>query len=199
MLLESKLPKYLWTYAVMAPAYVRNRMYCPRIDDTPFHLVTGIKPSISKLHKFGSVCYANIYENKKLDARSNKGYFIGYDKYSAAYLIYFPETKKVMKNLTVKFTNEYDYSKADDSHVKSKNRNAYLLPNTPSDTFDTDFAKNENTFDNNFDNNSFENDFDIHDTHFNTTDEFATRNDESNVVIDQIDDIEPKNDSEEDT
>ena len=82
MLIESKLPKYLWTYAVMTAAHIRNRMYCQRTQDTPYHMLTGKQPSISKLHLFGSVCYANIHDKKKLDPRSEKGYFIGYNKYS---------------------------------------------------------------------------------------------------------------------
>ena len=55
---------------------------------------------------FGSVCYANVHIKKKLDARSKKGYFIGYDKYSPSYLIYFPDTKKISKNATVTFTDK---------------------------------------------------------------------------------------------
>ena len=65
MLLESGLPKYLWTYAVMAAVHIRNRMYSERIQDTPYHLLVGSKPSISKLHMFGSVCYANVHIKKK--------------------------------------------------------------------------------------------------------------------------------------
>ena len=109
MLIESKLPKYLWTYAVMTAAHIRNRMYNQRTQDTPFHMLTGKQPSISKLHLFGSVCYANIHGKKKLDPRCEKGYFIGYDKYSPSFLVYFPETNTVKKNANVKFTDRYDH------------------------------------------------------------------------------------------
>ena len=61
MLIESKLPQSLWAYAVMAATHVRNRMYSERIHDTPYHLLTGNKPSISKIHTFGSVCFAYIH------------------------------------------------------------------------------------------------------------------------------------------
>ena len=108
MLIESELPKDLWTYAVMTAVHVRNRMYNERIQNTPYQLLVGSKPSISKLHMFGSVCYANVHIKKKLDARSKKGYFIGYDKYSPSYLIYFPDTKKITKNATVTFTDKLD-------------------------------------------------------------------------------------------
>ena len=108
ILIESGLPKNLWTYAVMTAVHIRNRMYSERIKDTPYHLLVGKKPRISDLHVFGSVCYANVHNKKKLDARSKKGYFLGYDKYSASYLIYFPDTKTVSKNATVTFTDKFE-------------------------------------------------------------------------------------------
>ena len=83
--------------AVMAAAHTRNRMYSQRIGDTPYSLLTGKQPEISKLHLFGSVCYANVPEKKKLDPRCKKGLFVGYDKYSPSYLIYYPDTGSVSK------------------------------------------------------------------------------------------------------
>ena len=109
MLIESRLPKHLWTYAVMAAAHIRNRMYCQRIRDTPYHLLMGKQPAINKLHLFGSVCFANIKLKRKLDPRSKQGIFIGYDKYSPSYLVYFPESDSVMKSATVKFTEQFDF------------------------------------------------------------------------------------------
>ncbi|XP_063857145.1 uncharacterized protein LOC135098678 [Scylla paramamosain] len=69
---ESGLPKFLWTYAVMASAYIRNRCYNLRIKKTPFEAFAGKKPNISNMHIFGSVCYAYVQQKKKLDARSRK-------------------------------------------------------------------------------------------------------------------------------
>ena len=108
MLIDSNLPRFLWAYAIMAAAHIRNRMYCQRISDTPYRLLTGKKPSISKLHVFGSICFANVHQKTKLDPRSRKGKFVGYDKYSPSYLVYFPDSKSVMKNGTVKFTERFD-------------------------------------------------------------------------------------------
>ena len=108
MLIESGLPKKLWTYAVMTAAHIRNRVYNQRIKDTPYNKLTGKKPALSKLHVFGTVCFGNVHEKKKLDPRSRKGYFVGYDKYSRAYLIYYPESNSVMKNATVSFTEKFE-------------------------------------------------------------------------------------------
>lgn len=46
MLLESKLPKMLWTYAVMTAAVIRNRCYNGRLQQTPYYALTGRKPDV---------------------------------------------------------------------------------------------------------------------------------------------------------
>ena len=80
IILESNLPKYLCKYAVMSATFVRNCCYRQRIDNTPYGLITRLKPNIAKLHVFRSVCYSYIQDSKKLDARSRKVCFVGYDK-----------------------------------------------------------------------------------------------------------------------
>ena len=135
MLIESNLPKYLWTYAVMTAAHIRNRMYSQRIQDTPYHLLTGKQPSLNKLHVFGSVCFANVHQKQKLDPRCKKGIFVGYDKYSPAYLIYFPESHSIMKNATVMFT---DQSTAPLPSMKTENTGLEFEPNLSIDVSSTE-------------------------------------------------------------
>ena len=126
MIIGSNLPQSFWTYAIMAAAHVRNRMYSQRINHTPYHLLTGKKPAISKLHTFGTICFAYDHEDKqKLDPRRRKGLFVGYDKYSPSYLVYLPLNKKVMKFGTVSFTERYE--NANDSNVQSTNRFLHFL------------------------------------------------------------------------
>lgn len=43
---------------------------------------------------------------KKLDSRCDKGIFVGYDKNSPAYLVYYPDTKKVLKHRLVRFVTK---------------------------------------------------------------------------------------------
>ena len=69
----------------------------------------GKQPSINQLHLFGSVCFANVNLKQKLDPRSKRGIFVGYDKYSPSYLIYFPEINSVMKSATVNFTEKLQF------------------------------------------------------------------------------------------
>ena len=87
MLIESGLPKFLWTYAIMAATHIRNRCYVKRIKATPYGLITGVKPNVAKLHIFGTICYAYLHGQRKLDPHSRKGYFIGHDKDCPVYFV----------------------------------------------------------------------------------------------------------------
>ncbi len=118
MLIESKLPKELWTYVVQTAAIIRNRCYNRRLGQTPYNLITGKKPDLSKMKVFGVECCAYKYDKKKLDTHCKKGIFVGYDKNSPAYLVFYPDTGKVLKNRLVKFvtksTNECDTQTEED-------------------------------------------------------------------------------------
>ena len=103
ILFQASLPKPLWTYAVLASAYIRNRCFNKNIECTPFQNLTGRKPNIANMRAFGSDCYAKVQNPKKLDDRSEKGIFVGYDRGSPSYLVYFPETQTVRKVRCVKF------------------------------------------------------------------------------------------------
>ena len=104
LLVKAKLPKEMWPYAIMASAYIRNRCFNDRLKQTPYFALTGRKPNLSNMRVFGSECYAYKQDKKKLDTRCTKGIFVGYDKGSPAYLVYFPETGKVLRYRIVKFT-----------------------------------------------------------------------------------------------
>ena len=106
MLIDSKLQRSLWTYAVMAAVYIRNRCYHQRLQTTPVFMLTGKAPDVSKLHVFGSVCYYYVEKKKKLDQRYQKGYFVGYDRDSPAYLVY--DAGSVKRVRCVKFTEKFD-------------------------------------------------------------------------------------------
>ena len=124
MIVESALTKQLWQYAVQTA--IRNRCYNRRTGQTPYELLTDKKPNVSKMQKFGSVCYTYKQDKGKLDSRCDQGRFVGYDKNSPAYLVYHPDTNKVQKHRLVKFvsraavekqtqTGEPDPSDGDDS------------------------------------------------------------------------------------
>ena len=105
LIIESKLPKYLWTYAVKISAYIRNRCYNTRLNKTPFETFTKIKPNFSNMHIFGTKVFAYVQNKSKLDARCKEGKFLGYDGESPAYLVYFPENNCIKRVRNVKFTD----------------------------------------------------------------------------------------------
>ena len=72
MIIGSNLPQSFWTYAIMAAAHIRNRMYSQRIKDTPYHLLTGKRPSISKLHTFGTICLLRVQPRQQTEIRCTK-------------------------------------------------------------------------------------------------------------------------------
>ena len=108
MLIESGLPNFLWTYAIMPATHIRNCCYVKRIKATPCGLITGVKPNVAKWHIFGTICYACLHGQTKLDPHSRKGHFIGYDRNSLAYLVYYPENRTVVKHRLVKFTDQFE-------------------------------------------------------------------------------------------
>ena len=114
MLIESGLPTFLWTYAIMAATHIRNRCYVKRIKATPYGRITGVKPNVAKLHIFGTICYAYLHGQMKLDPQSRKGHFIGYDRDSPAYLVYYPENRSVVKHRRVKFTDQCENKETKD-------------------------------------------------------------------------------------
>ena len=104
LLLDSRLPKNLWTYALSTSRYTRNRCFQKRTACTPYELFTGKKPNIRNMAPFGSKCFVVVDKHKrKLDDRSYGGTFIGYDRESPAFLIYDRSTGAIKKSRNVKF------------------------------------------------------------------------------------------------
>ena len=100
LLIEAGLPKSLWSYAVKASAYIRNRCFNNRIKLTAIECFTYNKPNICNMHVFDSKCYAIVQDKKKLD-RCEVGVFVGYDHCSPAYLVYCPDKNVKLKGLDV--------------------------------------------------------------------------------------------------
>lgn len=87
------LPASFWSEAIRTAAYVLNRTVSRASGDptkTAIELFTGKKPSVKHLRVFG--CDVFVYQHaidrpsdRRLDARSKKGIFIGYDEKKQAY------------------------------------------------------------------------------------------------------------------
>ncbi|GAB2301453.1 hypothetical protein Dimus_039376 [Dionaea muscipula] len=93
-ILKSKnLPLELWAEAAACFVYTLNRAPTKSlVGKTPQGAWYGRKPYVGHLKVFGSVVYAQVpaVEKQKLDDRSKKFIFIGYDGYSKGYKLLDP-------------------------------------------------------------------------------------------------------------
>ncbi|GJW00849.1 retrovirus-related pol polyprotein from transposon TNT 1-94 [Tanacetum coccineum] len=83
MLKSKKMPKEFWAEAVDCAVYLLNRYPSKSLDNkTPQKAWNGLKPTVSHLRIFGSIAYVHVPSQKrsKLDDRSEKHVFVGYDK-----------------------------------------------------------------------------------------------------------------------
>ena len=117
LLLDNRLPKNMWTYALSTSGYIRNRCFQKRTVCTLYELFTGNKPSIRNMAPW-------VVDNhkRKLDDRSYEGTFIGYDRESPAFLIYDRSTGAIKKSRNVKLdiTAPDIYEPIDESIVVNK-------------------------------------------------------------------------------
>ena len=76
----------------------------------PYESFIGSKLNLNKMHIFGMTRFCYVQNKTKLEPCCEKGIFVGYDKSSLAYLIYFSEIMTIKKVWCVKFTESYDNS-----------------------------------------------------------------------------------------
>jgi len=76
-----------------------HRIPSKAVQKTPFELWTSRKPSLRHLHVWGCQTEIRIYnpQEKKLDARTISGYFIGYLAKSKGYMFSCPTHKELLK------------------------------------------------------------------------------------------------------
>ena len=90
MLSNSSLHVSLWMYVLKTIMYLLNRVPSKVVQKTPFELWIGRKPSLRHLHVWGCQAEIRIYnpQEKKFDATTINGYFIGYPVKSKWYIFY---------------------------------------------------------------------------------------------------------------
>jgi hypothetical protein len=81
----------------------------------------GKQPDLSRMMIFGSQCFAYVKKPSKLSDRAEEGIFVGYDKESPAYLVYFPENQKVktvrcIKSVKPTTVGEFDQNEEGNLH-----------------------------------------------------------------------------------
>ena len=53
MLIESELPKELWTYAAQTATVVKNRCFNKHTKQGSYQMLTGRRPDLSRMQKLG--------------------------------------------------------------------------------------------------------------------------------------------------
>lgn len=108
---ESGLPLCLWTEAMMYFTYTWNRLCHTGLEKTPFELYGGQKPSVRHLKQFGILTYVGIPQQlrKKLDARANKGYLVGYACKTKGYRVWLPNNNRIVETCNVRFNEAVIY------------------------------------------------------------------------------------------
>ncbi|KAK7867828.1 hypothetical protein R5R35_008269 [Gryllus longicercus] len=98
--------KYLWGEAVNTVVYILNRTpTSEKRSTTPYEAFMDRKPSLSHLKKFGCTAFMHVpdCQRPKLDDKSSKLMFVGYDGNSDNYRLFDPTTKKVKVSRNVIF------------------------------------------------------------------------------------------------
>ena len=98
LLKAKKVPGEFWGEAVSTAVFILNRSPTKSVDGkTPFEAWHGRKPDVSFMRTFG--CVVHVRETrpglKKLDDRSRRMIFVGYQPGTKGYRAYDPETKRV--------------------------------------------------------------------------------------------------------
>ncbi|KAL4362450.1 hypothetical protein GQ457_04G012430 [Hibiscus cannabinus] len=152
MLMEKNLPKKFWAEAVRTTVYLLNRLLTKAVQDkTPVEAWFGRKPSAKHLRVFGSICYAHIPAQKrsKLDAKADRGIFLGYDSQAKGYRIFNLDTEKIMISRDVEFNEDASWN-WDEEKVEKRN---YVLVSNPNDVV-SDEPSNEDDEEANNDNHT---------------------------------------------
>ena len=106
LLIQAKLSKKYWVRALDTATHIRNLTVSANSNEgkSPFELFTGKTARRNHLRVFGCTAYLKRKVNlRKLDSRSVKAKFIGYENNSTAYILQELATKKIIKARNVLF------------------------------------------------------------------------------------------------
>ncbi|GKD46821.1 retrovirus-related pol polyprotein from transposon TNT 1-94 [Tanacetum coccineum] len=135
--------------AVDCAVYLLNRCPSKSLDNkTPQEAWNGMKPTVSHLRIIRSIAYVHVPSQRrsKLDDRSKKHVFVGYDKQSKGYKLYDRVTRKVVVSRDVEFEEEgswdwsikenerYDFLPMTDEEEIGKSGDEVQQPESPTRT-----------------------------------------------------------------
>ena len=120
MLKSKKLPKEFWAKAVACAVYLSN--WSPTrslLGKIPEEAWIGRKLGISHLRVFRSITHVHVLDERiaKLDDKSERFIFIGYDLSSKVYKLYNPSNKKMV------VSRDLVFAKKDNGNLRLMKRN----------------------------------------------------------------------------
>lgn len=123
MLKSKKMPKDFWAEAVQCAIYVQNRCPHAKLDDlTPQEAWSGHEPTVSHFKVFGSVAYAHVPDKlrTKLEDKSRRYIFIGYDEKTKGYRLLDPISKKIVvsRDVLVNEASSWDWNNSTEDIIK---------------------------------------------------------------------------------
>ena len=105
LMMEKNVALKYWREAVSTIVYTLSRVQIKKgTHATPFELWYGHSPYVKNFKVFGCKCYIlKESRNRKFDAKSDEGIFLGYSMRSKAYKCLNVKTKKVVESENVNF------------------------------------------------------------------------------------------------
>ena len=102
--MEKNVALKYWRESISTNIYTLNHIQVKKgAHSTPFELLYGYSPNIKYFKVFWSKCYIfKDFKNGKLDAKSEKGIFLGYSTKSKSYNCLNTNTNKVVESENVK-------------------------------------------------------------------------------------------------
>jgi hypothetical protein len=83
MLIAANLPGSLWGEAIMHATWLKNHVStCALPSKTPFEITTGKKPNLANIREFGCKVFVHTNTTSKLNPKSIKCQWIGFDSNS---------------------------------------------------------------------------------------------------------------------
>ncbi|GMP45293.1 hypothetical protein CsSME_00013870 [Camellia sinensis var. sinensis] len=123
MRIQAELPKMFWADVVNTAAYLINRGPSVPLDgELPKEAWNGKEVNFSFLKVFGCVSYVHIdfADRSKLDSKSVKYTFIGYDIDQFGYRFWDNKNQKIFRSRDVIFNEKVMYKDRDKSTCESE-------------------------------------------------------------------------------
>lgn len=148
LMFEKNVPKEFWAEAVNTAVYLLNRLPTKALDKkTPFEAWYGVKPDVTHLKVFGSICFTHIPNVKrdKLSQKAEIGILVGYCGNAKGFRVYNPQTKKIISSRDIKVDEESSWNW--EASTMDKIQNPRLVTQENEDTINEDELEHDSDSD----------------------------------------------------